>query len=556
MTKSFAPSYYIGIGFSVDHIQALQVLLQNLDCDIGACFILASGMSLAFTSSKIEQLRQHTRMPIRKAEDGMFVEANSIYWVPLHKTAIVASDCISLSDATSDIDLNLPIDTFFCALAKRHQRKAIGILLEGTGADGNGGLKVLRTLGGSVIVEQPSLGEYSDTNPMGVDISGVNIMLPPDKIGQYLSRSLYRPLLSESYDQRVLPSRPEQVNERIQYLEQQLKRSREYLQIALGDMATAEKDLWLVKQKLHQTTVENQKQISEVVQVKRDLDHVLRFIDFGVIFLDSNLLIRCFTSTATEYMDLSEADIMCSIFHVSLSFTYEKFMDDINQAIKTKLPVQKDITEQDRQWTMAIVPYVLPEQEVIAGVTIIFKDESQSNFFESALNVTYRELHNSIRNALDLLDTQPFRQKLDVLLVDDNDADILLVQKQFMRCTDCAYEMHLAQTGEEALQIVKFKKVDICVVDYRLKNETAIEVTHLLRESGYDIPVIVITGYPEDTLYAELLSHNILDMIYKDDITPQLISRSIRYAIRRHEIDSSIDKVLNSPIMELDSAVH
>lgn len=47
---------------------------------------------------------------------------------------------------------NLPIDTFFCSLAKDCSERAIAIALSGTGGDGTRGIREIKEAGGLVMI--------------------------------------------------------------------------------------------------------------------------------------------------------------------------------------------------------------------------------------------------------------------------------------------------------------------------------------------------------------------------------------------------------------------
>ena len=80
--------------------------------------------------------------------------------------------------------------------------------------------------------------------------------------------------------------------------------------------------------------------------------------------------------------------------------------------------------------------------------------------------------------------------------------------------------------------------------DYYLKNETALELIDALMESDINLPVIVISGETSEDLTSLLLSYGALDLIEKNDLSPAMLDRSIRYAIRRTQIDNHINNLI------------
>lgn len=74
---------------------------------------------------------------------------------------------------------------------------------------------------------------------------------------------------------------------------------------------------------------------------------------------------------------------------------------------------------------------------------------------------------------------------------------------------------------------------DVALVDQYLEGgETGLELVGRLREAGGAFPVVMVSGYADATLARAALSLGIFDLIDKADLSPALLDRAIRYAIR------------------------
>ena len=93
---------------------------------------------------------------------------------------------MSLIDPIQCHGLCLPIDHFFCALAADQKTKAVGIVLSGTGSDGNIGLSEIRAAGGRTIVEDPQSAEFVDLPPGTIPAGVADQALPMEKIPEAL----------------------------------------------------------------------------------------------------------------------------------------------------------------------------------------------------------------------------------------------------------------------------------------------------------------------------------------------------------------------------------
>lgn len=81
-----------------------------------------------------------------------------------------------------------------------------------------------------------------------------------------------------------------------------------------------------------------------------------------------------------------------------------------------------------------------------------------------------------------------------VLVVDD-DQNILSAFQDFLRKERCT--MIAASSAEEALKKIEQQHVDLLITDIKLKYQSGVTLFMHLRGTRPDLPVIVITGYPD-----------------------------------------------------------
>jgi two-component system response regulator HupR/HoxA len=83
------------------------------------------------------------------------------------------------------------------------------------------------------------------------------------------------------------------------------------------------------------------------------------------------------------------------------------------------------------------------------------------------------------------------KRKYELLLVDDELANLQKLQRTFMD----QYNVHLAQSGEEALQILHNMPVDAIITDQKMPNMTGIEFLERSQKAFPNIVRIVLTGF-------------------------------------------------------------
>lgn len=79
-----------------------------------------------------------------------------------------------------------------------------------------------------------------------------------------------------------------------------------------------------------------------------------------------------------------------------------------------------------------------------------------------------------------------------ILIVDDEEGIRLLYKEELM---DEGLDVHLAASGEEALDKLEKEKFDLMVLDIKMPGMDGIEVLRRVKEKWKNLPVILSTAY-------------------------------------------------------------
>jgi DNA-binding NtrC family response regulator len=82
----------------------------------------------------------------------------------------------------------------------------------------------------------------------------------------------------------------------------------------------------------------------------------------------------------------------------------------------------------------------------------------------------------------------------NVLVVDD-DKKILEAFAFLMESENC--NMISASDANEAIKKIKGKRIDLIITDFMLETKSSVELFTLIKKSHPEVPVVVMTGYPE-----------------------------------------------------------
>jgi two-component system CheB/CheR fusion protein len=153
--ESNGKEYIVAIGASAGGLEAIHDLFDNMPEDTNFSFVIIQHLSPDYKSLMGELLAKHTSMQVFEAQDEMPVQNNCIYLIPSKTIMTIQNGVLRLKDKIRNHLPNTAIDIFFESLAKENGKKAIGIILSGTGTDGTKGIEAIKNNGGVSVVQDP-----------------------------------------------------------------------------------------------------------------------------------------------------------------------------------------------------------------------------------------------------------------------------------------------------------------------------------------------------------------------------------------------------------------
>lgn len=122
------------------------------------------------------------------------------------------------------------------------------------------------------------------------------------------------------------------------------------------------------------------------------------------------------------------------------------------------------------------------------------------------------------------------RQPPRILVVDDEQA-IRNLAKRLLETE--GYQVSLASGGAEGLTRLDSEAISLILLDLKMPVMNGPAFLERMQEAGYDIPVIIVTGYPDSELVAEAMRHGPITLIAKPidrQKLMQTVSRELRGA--------------------------
>ena len=124
------------------------------------------------------------------------------------------------------------------------------------------------------------------------------------------------------------------------------------------------------------------------------------------------------------------------------------------------------------------------------------------------------------------------QQSLNILLVEDNLAEAKLLQQYLTRVNSSKFAIERISNLAEAIQKLKSAKFSVVLLDLSLPDSEGLASVAPLLKIAPQIPIVVLTNTDEDELAVAAVSQGAQDYLVKDNISSELLRRSIDYAIR------------------------
>lgn len=127
-----------------------------------------------------------------------------------------------------------------------------------------------------------------------------------------------------------------------------------------------------------------------------------------------------------------------------------------------------------------------------------------------------------------------------VLLVEDDSSEALIFESWLKKINQVDYKVIHKQRLADALLFLESESADIVVLDLSLPDSMGADGVEKVRSNFKNTPVIVMSGQKDENLAFSTVKTGAQDYLVKDDTTPELLHRSIHYAIHRNQTEKRL----------------
>lgn len=124
--------------------------------------------------------------------------------------------------------------------------------------------------------------------------------------------------------------------------------------------------------------------------------------------------------------------------------------------------------------------------------------------------------------------------KITILWVDD---EIDLLKPHLIFLKDKGYEVHTANNGQDALELLGRHNFDIVFLDEQMPGMSGIETLERIKDRTTNLPVVMITKSEEESIMEDAIGSNIADYLIKP-VNPNQILLSLKKNLENRKIVS------------------
>jgi CheY-like chemotaxis protein len=111
------------------------------------------------------------------------------------------------------------------------------------------------------------------------------------------------------------------------------------------------------------------------------------------------------------------------------------------------------------------------------------------------------------------------------ILIADDDVDVRVLLRDIL--SGGPYRLIEVEDGQKALEVIRNEPVDLLITDRTMPHLDGIALLKILRNEGRQIPVLVISGYGDEGMWATAIGLGAEDYLLKP-FTPESVMQVIQ----------------------------
>jgi two-component system, chemotaxis family, CheB/CheR fusion protein len=209
-------------------------------------------------------------------------------------------------------------------------------------------------------------------------------------------QDLERELMQAREEARTTREEMQTSQEELKSTNEELQSTNEELQSTNEELTTSREELQSMNEELQIINAEQQTRVEELTRIQNDLKNLLNSAAVAIVFLDSELRVRRFTTEAAAIIKLIPGDIGRPLTDLSSALLYPRMTEDAREVLRTLVFRENQISSKDGRWfTVRIMPYRTIDN-TIDGLVITFTDITEAKKVEAEMHRLQAELQKGL----------------------------------------------------------------------------------------------------------------------------------------------------------------
>jgi two-component system chemotaxis response regulator CheB len=177
------PFAIVAIAASAGGLTALTSVLGSLPAEFPAAIVAVQHLDPRHRSLMAEIIGRQSKLPVHQAVHGSHVRTGHIYLAPPdHHLLINRDGSVNLTQTELVNFVRPSADLLFESVAASYGKRAIAVVLTGSGHDGSMGVTAVKQRGGTVIAQDEASSEFFSMPSAAIRTGMVDFVLPLDRI--------------------------------------------------------------------------------------------------------------------------------------------------------------------------------------------------------------------------------------------------------------------------------------------------------------------------------------------------------------------------------------
>jgi two-component system, chemotaxis family, protein-glutamate methylesterase/glutaminase len=177
----------IALAASAGGLRALTDVLSALPRDFPVALVVVQHLDPRHRSLMAEILGKRTSLQVKEAREGDTLEPGRALIAPPNRHLLVNPDrTVSLSQSELVHFVRPSADLLFESTAASYKERAIAVVLSGSGRDGAMGVKAIKKMGGTVIVQDEATSQFFGMPDAAQQTGLADFVLPLPEIASAL----------------------------------------------------------------------------------------------------------------------------------------------------------------------------------------------------------------------------------------------------------------------------------------------------------------------------------------------------------------------------------